>query len=256
MTDLFTMLIRSATAFTATNLDDIVILMLFFSQVSLSFRHRHIVTGQYLGFAALVLVSLPGFFGSLVFPRPWIGLLGVVPIVIGLSQLFAGEGDGGGDDEDSAAAATFPLGDRWLSPQTASVAAVTVANGGDNVGIYMPLFASADGWGLGVTLAVFFGLVGVWCYGAYQLARLGAIAPLLTQYGSYLVPFVLMGLGVLILVDSHTLEYRGLTALALTILGTCIIHLLRTAAQASQSAAQVSAQLTSQLLPSVEKIKG
>jgi hypothetical protein len=49
------------------------------------------------------------------------------------------------------------------------------------------------------------------------------------------VPFVLMALGGLILVDSHTLEYRGLTALALTIIGICVIHLLRTAARLSQS---------------------
>jgi cadmium resistance protein CadD (predicted permease) len=34
------------TAFTATNLDDILILMLFFSQVNTIFRKRHIIAGQ------------------------------------------------------------------------------------------------------------------------------------------------------------------------------------------------------------------
>ena len=216
-------------AFTATNLDDIILLMLFFSQVGAAFHRRHIVTGQYLGFVALVLVSLPGFFSSFLLPRPWIGLLGIVPIVIGLSQFLP---SGEEETSDPSVAAIAPaVSSSWglFSPQTTSVAAITIANGGDNVGIYMPLFASADGLSLGVTLVVFFGLVGAWCYGAYRLARWGAIAPLLTQYGSAVVPFVLMGLGVLILVDSHTLEYRGLTALTLTILGLCIIHLLRTA---------------------------
>jgi cadmium resistance protein CadD (predicted permease) len=64
------------TAFTATNLDDIVILLLFFSQVNAVFRGQHIVTGQYLGFAALVLLSLPSFFGCMMVPRPWVGMLG------------------------------------------------------------------------------------------------------------------------------------------------------------------------------------
>ncbi|MEP0949897.1 MULTISPECIES: cadmium resistance transporter [Cyanophyceae] len=228
MTDLLTTLGRSSMAFAATNLDDIVILMLFFSQVGAALGKRHIVAGQYVGFAGLVALSLPGFFGSLLFPRPWIGLLGVVPIVIGLSQLLSVVADEtNGEDTGEVLLAPTSGGSGWLSPQTTSVAAITMANGGDNVGIYMPMFASSDGLGLGVTLAVFFGLVGVWCFVAYQLTQVGAIAALLTRYGSQVVPFVLMALGGLILVDSHTLEYRGLTALTLTILGICVIHLLR-----------------------------
>ncbi|MEY3299996.1 MAG: hypothetical protein RLZZ597_3256 [Cyanobacteriota bacterium] len=244
MMDLLLTAFKGAMAFTATNLDDIIILMLLFSQVGTVFRRRHIVAGQYLGFGALVLISLSGFFGSLLLPRPWIGLLGVLPIVIGLSQLLAEA-----DDEDSA---TDPLpesvapGMSLLSPQTASVAAITIANGGDNVGIYMPMFASTDALGLGITLVVFFGLVGVWCGAAYRLTQVGAIAELLTRYGNYLVPFVLMGLGVLILIDSHTLEYRGLTALAMTILGICTIHLLRSAPPLAQVFA---------LVPTAKKVK-
>lgn len=229
ITDPLTILVRSAMAFTVTNLDDIVLLMLFFSQVGPALGRRHIVVGQYLGFALLVVLSLPGFLGGLLLPRPWIGLLGVVPILIGLSQLLwvaadaetesAGEMTGGG------------LGRHWggLSPQTTTIAAITLANGGDNVGVYMPMFASSSGLGLAITLAVFFSLVGAWCLVAHRLATLGAIATLLTRYGSKVVPFVLMVLGGLILVDSHTLEYRGLTALALTIMAIATLHLLRSA---------------------------
>ncbi|MBE9160438.1 cadmium resistance transporter [Nodosilinea sp. LEGE 06152] len=238
MTDLLAILTRSAMAFAATNLDDIVILMLFFSQVGVALRKRHIVVGQYVGFAGLVALSLPGFFGSLLFPRPWIGLLGVVPVVIGLSQVLSVTPDEEtGEDTGEVLLAPTSGGASWLSPQITSVAAITMANGGDNIGIYMPMFANCDGLGLGVILTVFFGLVGVWCFVAYQLTKVGAISTLLTRYGSQVVPFVLMALGGLILVDSHTLEHRGLTALVLTIIGICVIHLLRAAARLSQSAA-------------------
>jgi cadmium resistance transport/sequestration family protein len=222
ITDPLAILVRSAMAFTVTNLDDIVLLMLFFSQVGPALARRHIVVGQYLGFALLVMLSLPGFFGGLLLPRPWIGLLGVVPILIGLSQLLWVE----------AEAETESVGEvtgGGLSPQATSIAAITLANGGDNVGIYIPMFASSSGLGLVITLAVFFILVGAWCLVAYRLATLGAIAALLTGYGSKVVPFVLMVLGGLILVDSHTLEYRGLTALALTIMAIATLHLLRSA---------------------------
>lgn len=225
MNEVITAFPKGLAAFTATNLDDIVILMLFFSQVSATFRRKHIVSGQYLGFGALVLASLPGFFGTALFPQAWIGLLGLVPIAIGASRLLNPDSD---DAEEEAPQVQSGL-THLLSPQTYSVAAVTFANGGDNIGIYVPLFASATWESLLAILAVFFSMVGVWCYAAYRLTCLPGVAQTLTRYGNYLVPFVLMGLGVLILIDSHTLEDRGLTVLTLVISGLGLIHLMRIA---------------------------
>jgi cadmium resistance protein CadD (predicted permease) len=91
-----------------------------------------------------------------------------------------------------------------LNPQTYRVAAVTVANGGDNIGIYVPLFASSNLPSLGAILSVFFLLVRVWCYVAYQLTSLPAVANVLTRYGRAIVPFVLIGLGIFILLESGT----------------------------------------------------
>src|SRR5437660_7814947 len=79
-------LITGAIAFSATNIDDIVFLTIFFSQAS---RRWHVVIGQYLGFTALVVVSLIGFFGGQVLPHGWLRLFGVAPIAIGIKKLFA-----------------------------------------------------------------------------------------------------------------------------------------------------------------------
>jgi cadmium resistance transport/sequestration family protein len=219
MSGLVTAIPTGLTAFSATNIDDIVILTLFFSQVNAAFRRRHIVVGQYLGFGTLVLASLPGFFGSFMVPQPWIGLLGIVPIALGVGRLLNGE-DEESEGEEEPREPKNSLFTSFVSPQTYSVAAVTVVNGSDNIGIYVPLFASSTWESLLVILGVFFSLVGVWCYAAYQLTRLPAIAALLTRYGNYLVPFVLIGLGVLILVESHTLESPLLTII--TIVASCL----------------------------------
>lgn len=215
MNELITAIPTGFTAFIATNLDDIFILMLFFSQVNAIFRRRHVVLGQYLGFGTLVFASLPGFFGSLIVPQDWVGMLGILPIAIGISRLLNRDNASTDDTvlEPSGNSTLASL----LSPQTYSVAAVTFANGGDNIGIYVPLFANCTWESLLVVLGVFFSLVGAWCYAAYQLTRLSAIADTLERYGNYLVPFVLIGLGVLILIDSHTLENRGLAVLTLII---------------------------------------
>lgn len=201
--------IAGISAFAATNIDDIIILMFFFSQVNAKFRIREIIIGQYLGFTALILLSLPGFFGGMIIPKTWIGLLGFVPIGIGLQQLF------NSDDEDSEIQTVsdkinqrvikFPF-NHILTPQTYSVAAITFANGGDNIGIYVPFFASLNLSSLLIVLTIFFILVGVWCAIAYGLSRHQVIGKLINTYGKKLVPYVLIGLGLFILWDSHSYE--------------------------------------------------
>lgn len=205
MSGLLSALITAVTSFVATNLDDIVILMIFFAQVNVNFRLRHIVIGQYLGFLMILLASLPGFLGGLVLPEVWIGLLGFLPILIGIRQLLSTQ-----DQENQVQTVTCNLQPNsrqslfanLLVPQTYHVAAVTIANGGDNIGIYVPLFASSSAAELIVILSVFLVLVGVWCAIAYYLAGHPKLAPFLTQYGEALVPYVLIGLGLFILIEN------------------------------------------------------
>ncbi len=202
-------IIAGITSFAATNIDDMVISMLFFAQVNATFRPRHIFVGKYLGFAALVAASLPGFFGGLIVPKAIIGLLGFVPIAIGIKHLVS---RGNQENEVQAVSGEFnresnsPVSKlaNLFNPQIFNVAAVTVANGGDNIGIYLPLFASSDLRSLAVILAVFLVMVGVWSYVAYRLTRQRAIANILTRYSQALVPFILIGLGIFILIDSGT----------------------------------------------------
>jgi cadmium resistance transport/sequestration family protein len=211
MEQLFSAILVGITSFVATNLDDIVVLLIFFSQVSPTFRRRHIVGGQYLGFVTLLLLSLPGYFGGLVLPKAWVGLLGLLPIWVGITQLLDKDAE---DPEVQAVSSEVALGQKtsiltwvtsFLNPQTYQVAAVTVANGGDNLGIYIPLFASNSLSRLTVIVSVFLVLVGAWCWIAERLTRQRAIALLLSRYGHRIIPFVLMGLGLYILIDSGTL---------------------------------------------------
>ncbi|KYC41624.1 transporter [Scytonema hofmannii PCC 7110] len=204
MSGLVSAISTGAAAFGATNIDDIVLLTIFFSQVNETFRRWHIILGQYLGFAVLVLASLPGFFGGLIVPKPWIGLFGLVPILIGIRCLM-------NKDEDSEKAEEEPeqtqrsVFTKFFNVQIYSVAAVTFANGSDNISIYIPLFASSTLESLLVIIGVFFLLVGALCFAAYQLTNQRAIAEMLSCHGNNFVPFVLMGLGALILIESGVL---------------------------------------------------
>ncbi|WP_138503671.1 cadmium resistance transporter [Nostoc sp. PA-18-2419] len=204
MSGLVTAITTGIMAFSATNIDDIVILTLLFSQVNKTFRSRHIVSGQYLGFAALIVASLPGFFGGLIIPQSWIKLLGVIPIIIGISSLLKREEDSPQEVSEETEHSNPSVITSFLSPQTCNVAAIAFANGSDNISIYVPLFANLELESLLLILGVFFSLVGVWCYAAYQLTYLPVIAQFLTDNGSTFVPCILVGLGVFIVSENVT----------------------------------------------------
>jgi cadmium resistance transport/sequestration family protein len=195
-------LFQAIGAFLATNLDDLVVLMLFFSQTHHS--RQEIIVGQYLGFACLVLLSLPGYWGGLLIPSAWIGLLGFLPLIIGIKLLWQ-------PDAGELAVPSLKSAEQnrkqLFAPLTAQVAALTIANGGDNIGIYVPLFASQNIVGLLITLGTFAILVGIWCGLAIAFVQQPAIAKLLTERGAKFVPWVLILLGAYILYESGTVTY-------------------------------------------------
>ncbi|MCC4300089.1 cadmium resistance transporter [Aurantimonas coralicida] len=196
----------AVSAFVATNIDDIFVLMLFFSQVGPDLRSSDIYAGQYLGFAAIVAVSFLGFVAGFLLPRPWIGLLGFVPIAIGIRHIYAGreKADGFTSFDGRSTASRGGVLGRAVRPQILNVAAVTFANGGDNFGIYIPFFAAMRPSALGVTVATFFGLIAVWCWLGSTLSRVPAIGRALRRYSQIIVPFVFIGLGLYILAENES----------------------------------------------------
>jgi cadmium resistance transport/sequestration family protein len=201
-------------AFVATNIDDLVLLTLFFSQVNQRLRPRHIVSGSYLGLIVLVGISALASLGRWAIATSWIGLLGLVPIGLGIRMLIwpeADDDDAVGDWADPNPSNTQSpryLGwlKRFIAPQCYQVSAVTIANGGDNIGIYTPLFASSSAIELLIIWVVFLISMGIWCYGAYRLANQPILAKGLTKYGRSIVPFVLIGLGLFILWENGTIH--------------------------------------------------
>src|SRR5271156_4198643 len=120
--------------FVSTNVDDLLVLVGFFAHPR--FRARDIVAGQYAGVAVLFMLSVAGALLSLVIPRAYLGLLGIFPILIGIRRLLELRHDPAGTAPANAlGTATGKYGN------IASVALVAIANGADNVGVYLPAFA-------------------------------------------------------------------------------------------------------------------
>lgn len=188
-------------AFVATNIDDIFVLMLFFS--SSKFHKLQVVVGQYLGIGLLVIIGALGSLLTLVIPQQIIGLLGLVPISIGIIRLVQLRKDDSSVQEHTNEQVTS----RWhnhLSMLT--VAAVTFSNGGDNIGIYTPLFAKYNAAYEVIFISLIFMIMtAIWCDVAYYSVSHPLIAARLRRSGHIIFPFVLIGLGLYILGSSFSL---------------------------------------------------
>jgi cadmium resistance protein CadD (predicted permease) len=188
--NLFSLALLSTGAFISTNIDDLFLLVGFFSDRS--FPRGHVFAGQILGMAAIVAISLATASAALAISPAHIGLLGVAPIVIGIGKLLR---LGKADEEEQPAAVSV-----------LQVATITIVNGGDNIAAYTPIFAIQGLRELSATLAIFAALTLVWCFGALGLVRHTALGKPLRRYGHVILPFILIGLGLLILYRSGALR--------------------------------------------------
>ena len=221
--DALTTTIAAISAFSVTNVDDIVLLTLLFSRLDRQFKAFHVVSGQFLGIATLVLFSLMGFGGRSLLPESWLGLLGLLPISLGFSQLLQ-RLDPAAKAETAVPSPTVPL--IGLSG-IIGVASLTIANGSDNIGVYLPLFASNSPSELTVTLGIFAVLTALWCLIAWLLSRAPGLSSLLQRYGDALLPPVLIAVGALILRQCRTLQDPVLALLVLGCLAVMVLALVR-----------------------------
>lgn len=180
--------------FASTNLDDILVLMLFFADHQ--FKPVQVVMGQYAGIGLLIVLSIVGSLAALVIP---VQLLGLLPLGLGLKKiydLFTSPPDPLSEaSERGDLAPTF--GVRMLS-----VAAVTLANGGDNIGIYTPLFATTTPFQLGLLILIFLLMTALWCAMGYFVIQRTAAGEAIQRFGKFALPFVLISLGLWIIVEN------------------------------------------------------
>jgi cadmium resistance protein CadD (predicted permease) len=179
----------SIACFVVTNLDDLFVLLGFFSAPN--FRARDVLIGQLIGMAVIISLSLLfGWAASEWYPS-FVRFLGVLPITVGLKALW-----------DLRVPPEDP--ENYFSPfprlnRTCTVAAVTLANGGDNIGVYAPLFSVHTGLEQTVIVVIFLVLTLIWCALARYLVKHPLLGRPIRLYGRYAFPVFLIGLGTMIL---------------------------------------------------------
>jgi len=193
MLDMQAVLLSAIVVFISTSIDDLVLLILFHCQATTRVQRISILVGQILGIGVLVGISLVGSYLASRMLEGWvIGLLGFIPIILGIRAMLS--------KEESKEEATR-TGRKSL---LATVTLVTIASGGDNLGIYIPWFATLDGASLGLTMLVFLVFILIFWSLGYLLANQSHIKTLLSRFSAVLVPVVFLLLGLIILSENGT----------------------------------------------------
>jgi cadmium resistance protein CadD (predicted permease) len=187
--------------FASTNVDDILLLSVLFADDHL--RPRAVVLGQFLGIAALVLASGLAVLASLAIPRGWIGLLGLVPLLLGMHKLRASQ-QRRSDSDERALQEKEKEAENRIHSQVLSVAFVMIVNGADNLGVYIPVFAKQPS-AIPIYAVLFAVMTGAWCAIGYFVVNNPVIGRHVRRYGRLALPWVLMALGVYILADARVL---------------------------------------------------
>ena len=192
---ILTSVLQAIGLFAATNIDDIIVLSLFFARgAGQRGTTARILAGQYLGFAGILVAAILVTTGAGAFlPPAAIPYFGLIPLGLGLWAAWeAWRGDGDDDDEAKVAGKKVGVG---------TVAGVTFANGGDNIGVYTPVFLSVEPLAVVAYCVIFLALVVVLVALAKFVATRPPIAEVLERWEHILFPIVLIGLGIVILVS-------------------------------------------------------
>lgn len=217
-------IITSAAAFISTNIDNFLLLLVFYAQAKDGSEKRLITLGQYAGLGVLVLLSMLGTLGVSFFPQRYIGLLGIIPFALGIRELI----------RYKKAVHTEPLThatdmscDSCKPPETSAqkggvwrtagniqaaparkwltlwrFALLYITSGADNIGVYISVFSGYSNMQTVSALLIFALLMALMCVISGRISCLSLIRDRIQRYKDRLLPYLFMALGIYIFLKS------------------------------------------------------
>lgn len=193
-------IVTSIILYSGTAVDLLIILMLFFAKRKSRKDIINIYLGQFLGSVSLILLSLLFAFVLNYIPsKEILGLLGLIPIFLGLKVLLLGDSDGEAIAKDGLRKDNKNL--------IFLVAMITFAScGADNIGVFVPYFITLNLANLIVTLLTFLVMIYLLVFSAQKLAQVPSVGETLEKYSRWFIAVVYLGLGMYILIENNSFD--------------------------------------------------
>ncbi|HGO6873464.1 TPA: CadD family cadmium resistance transporter [Neisseria meningitidis] len=192
--------VTSIILYSGTAVDLLIILMLFFAKRKSRKDIINIYLGQFLGSVSLILLSLLFAFVLDYIPsKEILGLLGLIPIFLGIKVLLLGDSDG-----EAIAKEGLRKDNKNL---IFLVAMITFAScGADNIGVFVPYFTTLNSANLIVALLTFLVMIYLLVFSAQKLAQVPSVGETLEKYSRWFVAVVYLGLGIYILIENNSFD--------------------------------------------------
>ena len=192
--------VTSIILYSGTAVDLLIILMLFFAKRKSRKDIINIYLGQFLGSVSLIFLSLLFAFVLNYIPsKEILGLLGLIPIFLGLKVLLLGDSDGEAIAKDGLRKDNKNL--------IFLVAMITFAScGADNIGVFVPYFITLNLTNLIVTLLTFLVMIYLLVFSAQKLAQVPSVGETLEKYSRWFIAVVYLGLGMYILIENNSFD--------------------------------------------------
>ena len=192
--------VTSIILYSGTAVDLLIILMLFFAKRKSRKDIINIYLGQFLGSVSLILLSLLFAFVLNYIPsKEILGLLGLIPIFLGLKVLLLGDSDG-----EAIAKEGLRKDNKNL---IFLVAMITFAScGADNIGVFVPYFITLNLANLIVALLTFLVMIYLLVFSAQKLAQVPSVGETLEKYSRWFIAVVYLGLGMYILIENNSFD--------------------------------------------------
>lgn len=192
--------VTSIILYSGTAVDLLIILMLFFAKRKSRKDIINIYLGQFLGSVSLIFLSLLFAFVLNYIPsKEILGLLGLIPIFLGLKVLLLGDSDGEAIAKDGLQKDNKNL--------IFLVAMITFAScGADNIGVFVPYFITLNLANLIVTLLTFLVMIYLLVFSSQKLAQIPSVGETLEKYSRWFIAVVYLGLGMYILIENNIFD--------------------------------------------------
>ena len=193
-------IVTSIILYSGTAVDLLIILMLFFAKRKSRKDIINIYLGQFLGSVSLIFLSLLFAFVLNYIPsKEILGILGLIPIFLGLKVLLLGDSDGEAIAKDGLRKDNKNL--------IFLVAMITFAScGADNIGVFVPYFTTLNLANLIVTLLTFLVMIYLLVFSAQKLAQVPSVGETLEKYSRWFIAVVYLGLGMYILIENNSFD--------------------------------------------------
>lgn len=170
-------------------------------------------------------IALFGAIGAFYLPQKFIGFFGIIPIILGIKS-WLGHKNGNkkmdsklnkiSEDQNNLQSRKFiknkdsllkikEVLSKLIDPEIIDIAFITLINGFDNVGIYIPLYSHYSYTNIFTSILVIMLMIALWCFIGYKLVSYPTLKEKIDKYMPIVEPIVFIAIGLFIIIKNTVL---------------------------------------------------